>query len=70
MLIFLWYPSSKSRRLRLVAPLGSLERQRQRWGQGSFAIVTADPNEWMVKYHDRIGVIIQLKNYQRWLGAW
>ena len=33
----------------------------------SFAIVTVDPSEWMEKYHDRMGVIIQPKNYQRWL---
>lgn len=23
--------------------------------------------EWMAKYHDRMGVIIEPKNYQRWL---
>ncbi len=33
----------------------------------SFAIVTIDPSEWMAKYHDRMGVIIEPKNYQRWL---
>jgi putative SOS response-associated peptidase YedK len=33
----------------------------------SFAIVTVEPNEWMAKYHDRMGVIIEPKNYQRWL---
>jgi hypothetical protein len=33
----------------------------------SFAIVTVEPNEWMAKYHDRMGVIIELKNYQHWL---
>lgn len=33
----------------------------------SFAIVTTDPSEWMEKYHDRMGVIIEPKNYERWL---
>lgn len=33
----------------------------------SFAIVTVEPNEWIAKYHDRMGVIIEPKNYQRWL---
>ena len=33
----------------------------------SFAIVTVDPNEWMAKYHDRMGVILKPKDYQRWL---
>ena len=33
----------------------------------SFAIVTVEPNEWMSKYHDRMGVIIEPRNYQRWL---
>jgi putative SOS response-associated peptidase YedK len=33
----------------------------------SFAIVTVEPNEWMAKYHDRMGIIIEPKNYQRWL---
>jgi SOS response associated peptidase (SRAP) len=33
----------------------------------SFAIVTAEPNEWMAKYHDRMGVILRPKDYQRWL---
>lgn len=33
----------------------------------SFAIVTIDPNEWMAKYHDRMGVILKPKDYQRWL---
>jgi putative SOS response-associated peptidase YedK len=33
----------------------------------SFAIVTVEPNEWMAKYHDRMGVILEPKNYQRWL---
>jgi putative SOS response-associated peptidase YedK len=33
----------------------------------SFAIVTVEPNEWMAKYHDRMGVILEAKNYQRWL---
>jgi putative SOS response-associated peptidase YedK len=33
----------------------------------SFAIVTVEPSEWMAKYHDRMGVIIEPKNYQRWL---
>jgi putative SOS response-associated peptidase YedK len=33
----------------------------------SFAIITVEPNEWMAKYHDRMGVIIEPKNYQRWL---
>jgi hypothetical protein len=32
----------------------------------SFAIVAVEPNEWMAKYHDRMGVIIEPKNYQRW----
>ena len=26
-----------------------------------------EPNEWMMKYHDRMGVIIEPRNYQRWL---
>jgi putative SOS response-associated peptidase YedK len=29
--------------------------------------VTVEPNEWMAKYHDRMGVIIETKNYQQWL---
>ena len=29
--------------------------------------MTVEPNEWMAKYHDRVGVIIEPKNYQRWL---
>src|ERR1700722_3146568 len=33
----------------------------------SFAIVTVDPSEWMAKYHDRMGVILKPKDYQRWL---
>ncbi len=33
----------------------------------SFAIVTVEPNEWMAKYHDRMGVILKPKDYQRWL---
>jgi putative SOS response-associated peptidase YedK len=33
----------------------------------SFAIVTVEPNEWMAKYHDRMGVILEPKHYQRWL---
>lgn len=33
----------------------------------SFAIVTTDPSEWMAKYHDRMGVILGPKDYQRWL---
>jgi putative SOS response-associated peptidase YedK len=33
----------------------------------SFAIVTVEPNEWMAKYHDRMSVILEPKNYQRWL---
>ena len=33
----------------------------------SFAIVTVEPNEWMAQYHDRMGVIIEPRNYQRWL---
>jgi putative SOS response-associated peptidase YedK len=33
----------------------------------SFAIVTVEPNEWMAKYHDRMGIIIEPKNYQGWL---
>ena len=33
----------------------------------SFAIVTTDPSEWMAKYHDRMGVILRPKDYQRWL---
>lgn len=33
----------------------------------SFAIVTVEHNEWMAKYHNRIGVMIEPKNYQRWL---
>ena len=33
----------------------------------SFAIVTVEPNEWMAKYHDRMGVVIEPRNYQRWL---
>jgi putative SOS response-associated peptidase YedK len=35
----------------------------------SFAIVTVEPGEWMAKYHDRMGVIIEPKNYQRWLES-
>lgn len=33
----------------------------------SFAIVTVEPNEWMAKYHDRMGVILRPKDYRRWL---
>ena len=33
----------------------------------SFAIVTVEPSEWMAKYHDRMGVILKPKDYQRWL---
>lgn len=33
----------------------------------SFAIVTTDPSEWMAKYHDRMGLILKPKDYQRWL---
>jgi putative SOS response-associated peptidase YedK len=33
----------------------------------SFTIVTTDPSEWMAKYHDRMGVILEPKDYQRWL---
>jgi len=33
----------------------------------SFAIVTVDPSEWMAQYHDRMGVILKPKDYQRWL---
>ena len=33
----------------------------------SFAIVTVEPNEWMAKYHGRMGVILKPKDYQRWL---
>jgi putative SOS response-associated peptidase YedK len=29
--------------------------------------VTVDPSEWMAKYHDRMGVILKPKDYQRWL---
>jgi putative SOS response-associated peptidase YedK len=29
--------------------------------------MTVDPNEWMAKYHDRMGVILEPKIYQRWL---
>lgn len=29
----------------------------------SFAIVTTDPSERMAKYHDRMGVILKLKDY-------
>lgn len=33
----------------------------------SFAIVTVEPNEWMAKYHDRMGIILNPKDYSRWL---
>ena len=33
----------------------------------SFAIVTTDPSEWMAQYHDRMGVILKPRDYQRWL---
>lgn len=33
----------------------------------SFAIVTVDPNEWMAKYHDRMGVILKPKDYTKGL---
>jgi putative SOS response-associated peptidase YedK len=33
----------------------------------SFAIVTVDPSEWMAQYHDRMGIILKPKDYQRWL---
>jgi putative SOS response-associated peptidase YedK len=33
----------------------------------SFAIVTVDPSEWMAKYHDRMGIILRPKDYQRCL---
>lgn len=33
----------------------------------SFAIVTVDPSEWMAKYHDRMGIILKPRDYQRWL---
>jgi putative SOS response-associated peptidase YedK len=33
----------------------------------SYAIVTTDPSEWMERYHDRMGVILEPKDYQRWL---
>jgi putative SOS response-associated peptidase YedK len=33
----------------------------------SFAIVTTEPHEWMERYHDRMGVILERKDYQRWL---
>jgi putative SOS response-associated peptidase YedK len=33
----------------------------------SFAIVTVGPGEWMARYHDRMGVILKPKDYQRWL---
>lgn len=33
----------------------------------SFAVVTVEPSEWMAKYHDRMGVILEPKHYQRWL---
>jgi putative SOS response-associated peptidase YedK len=29
--------------------------------------VTVEPNEWMAKSHDRIGVIAAPRDYQRWL---
>ena len=29
--------------------------------------MTVEPNEWMAKYHDRMGVILKPKDYQRWL---
>lgn len=33
----------------------------------TFTIVTTDPHEWMERYHDRMGVIVQPKDYDRWL---
>ena len=31
----------------------------------SSAILTVEPNEWMAKYHDRMGVAIEPENYQQ-----
>lgn len=33
----------------------------------SFAIVTTDPNEWMAKHHDRMGIVLRPQDCQRWL---
>jgi putative SOS response-associated peptidase YedK len=34
----------------------------------TFAIVTTEPNELVAKIHDRLALILQPKDYDRWLG--
>jgi putative SOS response-associated peptidase YedK len=45
-----------------------------RWTDGSstiesFSIVTTEPSEWMEKYHSRQGMILERKDYARWLDS-
>ena len=46
-----------------------MERSRRREWLETFSIITTDPNQVVAPLHNRMPVIIERKDYARWLGG-